>query len=276
MAQAAPLPDPEALLHARYREAAASPAAWNDTLATLIGHRSVRAFRADPLPPGALDLALAAASSAPTSSNLQTWSVVAVQDRAHKARLGTLAASQTFIDRAPLLLIWLADLSRLDAMAGRASKPAGGVHYLEALLVATIDAALAAQNAVAAFESLGLGTVYVGAMRNRPEAVAAELGLPKLVFPVFGLSVGHPDPDVATAVKPRLPPSAVLHHERYTPAAPEGLQAYEGRMGAFQAEQGMAAEPWISRCISRMRDAGALSGRDRMRDALAALGFELK
>lgn len=264
------------LLGARYREAVAAPAVWNDTLATLIGHRSVRAFRAGALPDGALELALAAASSAPTSSNLQTWSVVAVQDPARRARLGVLAAGQRFIDQAPLLLVWLADLSRLDAIAGGAGKAVDGVHYLEALLVATIDAALAAQNAVAAFESLGLGTVYIGAMRNHPEAVAAELGLPKLVFPVFGLSVGHPDPDVATAIKPRLPPSVVLHHERYTPAAPAGLDAYEGRMDAFQAEQGMASEPWLSRCINRMRDARALSGRDRMRDALAALGFELR
>jgi nitroreductase len=274
--QALPTTAPETLLEARYREAADAPAAWNETLATLIGHRSVRAFRPDPLPDGALELALAAASSAPTSSNLQTWSVLAVQDPARKARLGALAANQKFIAQAPLLLLWLADLSRLDAIGQRAGTDVGGVHYLEALLVAVIDAALAAQNAVAAFESLGLGTVYIGAMRNKPEAVAAELGLPKLVFPAFGLSVGHPDPTVATGIKPRLPPSVVLHHERYTLAAPDRIAAYEGRMGAFQAEQGMAAEPWLARCIVRMRDARSLSGRDRMRDALAALGFELK
>ena len=45
-----------------------------------------------------------------------------------------------------------------------------------------------------AAESFGLGTVCVGAMRNHPEEVARELGLPPHVFAVFGLAVGWPDP----------------------------------------------------------------------------------
>ena len=62
--------------------------------------------------------------------------------------------------------------------------------YLESLLLGTIDAALAAQNAVVAMESLGLGSVYIGGIRNDIEGVAKELGLPPQVYPVFGLCVG--------------------------------------------------------------------------------------
>ena len=62
--------------------------------------------------------------------------------------------------------------------------------WLETFLVANIDVALAAQNAVVAAESIGLSTVYIGAMRNDPERVAGLLGLPKQCFVLFGLCVG--------------------------------------------------------------------------------------
>src|SRR3954451_23643747 len=82
-------------------------------------------------------------------------------------------------------------------------------------LLSPIDATLAAQNAVVAAEALGLGTVYIGGIRNHPLDVAAELNLPPRVFPIFGLCVGWPDDAQATAVKPRLPQEAVLYHETY-------------------------------------------------------------
>ena len=68
-----------------------------------------------------------------------------------------------------------------------------GLDYLEPFIVGIIDTALAAQSAAIALESLGLGFVYIGAMRNHPEEVAAELGLPPHVMALFGMCVGYPD-----------------------------------------------------------------------------------
>lgn len=271
------MPD-TAALYARYRDAGlASAMPLNPVLESMLDHRSVRGFLRDPLPEGALEMGIAAASSAPTSSNLQTWSVIAVEDQARRERLAVHASGQKFIPVAPLLLMWIADLSRLENLAEARQQPVEGTAYLEMLFVAMIDAALAAQNAVVAFESMGLGTVYIGAMRNKPEAVAAELGLPPRSFCVFGLSVGVPDPAVATAVKPRLPQSAVLHRETYSSTGQAAaIEAYDPRMAAFQQEQGMVDEIWTQRCINRVRTPAALGGRDRMRAALAALGFPLK
>ena len=76
---------------------------------------------------------------------------------------------------------------------------------MEEFIVGVVDAALAAQSALIAAESLGLGAVYIGAMRNLPEQIAAELALPPHVFAVFGMSIGYPDPARATGIKPRLP-----------------------------------------------------------------------
>lgn len=65
---------------------------------------------------------------------------------------------------------------------------------LDTFLMAVVDAALAAQNAVVAAESLALGTCYIGAIRNRSQEMAAELGLVPGTFATFGLCVGHPMP----------------------------------------------------------------------------------
>ena len=64
----------------RYRDTLDLPVAWNETLDILLGHRSVRAFLSDPLPEGIVETLVAAAQSAASSSNLQPWSAVAVEN----------------------------------------------------------------------------------------------------------------------------------------------------------------------------------------------------
>jgi nitroreductase len=267
-----------ALLSQRHRDGAlAPPEQWNEVIATILSHRSVRGFLPDELPEGTLGLLIAAAQSASTSSNLQFWSVVAVQDADRKSRLAELAGQQQFIRDAPLLLVWLADLSRLDRIAAEHQVQVDGTNYLEEFIVGVVDAALAAQSALIAAQSLGLGGVYIGAMRNLPETIAEELALPPHVFAVFGMSIGYPDPAKETGIKPRLPQSLVLHREQYSPAPEsDAIDRYNTTIREFQREQGMRAIDWTQQCFNRVKDAEALRGRDRMREALRNLGFELR
>jgi nitroreductase len=269
---------PNDLLWARNRaDDPLKPDAWNPVLETLLSHRSVRAYDARPLPGGTLELLIAAAQSASSSSNLQTWSVVAVEDEGRKARLSGLAGNQKFVRQAPLFLVWLADLSRIQHLADERQLELEGLEFLETLFLGIIDAALAAQNAVIALESLGLASVYVGAIRNKPEQVAAELGLPPKVFPVFGLSIGYADPAVPAAIKPRLEQKSVLHREQYSSAPHSAaILRYDEKLSDFQREQGMDVIGWTGRTIPRLRSAQSLAGRDRMREALANLGFTLR
>lgn len=254
-----------------------APPAWNAVLETILQHRSVRGFRPDPLPEGTLELLVAAAQSASTSSNLQVWSVVAVQEPARKSRLAELAGRQQFIREAPLLLVWLADLARLGGIAADRQSQVEGAQYLEAFILGVVDAALAAQNALVAAESIGLGGVYVGAMRNHPEEVAAELGLPPNVFGVFGMAIGWPDPARETGIKPRLPQEVVLHREQYDPLPKRAaLERYNGVARDFMREQGMKEQDWTAQAMARLADKDSLHGRDRMREALTRLGFGLK
>src|SRR5919199_616185 len=82
----------------------------------------------------------------PTSSNLQTWSVIAVQDKDRIARLAELSNNQQFIKAAPLFLCWLADLSRLERLGQRHGQEMEALPYLEMYQTAALDAAFAAQN----------------------------------------------------------------------------------------------------------------------------------
>ena len=129
-----------------------------------------------------------------------------------------------------------------------------------------------------ALESLGLGSVYIGAMRNHPEAVAKELNLPPNVFAVFGMAIGVPDPATPTGVKPRLGQAAVLHREQYQwgEAQLEAVQTLDAKFKDFQKEQGLPEQGWVRQVLSRVRGPDAMSGRARLREALEALGVGLK
>ena len=273
-----PIPRPDALLAARYGGTDVPEAGWpvrfDPVMTVLLSHRSVRAYRPDPLPERTLAVTMAAALAAASSSNLQSWSVIAVEDAARRQRLSMLCGDQEHVRTAPLFLVWIADLARVGAIGAREGKPTAATDYLEGTLLGVIDAALAAQNATVALEAMGLGTVYIGGIRNQPEAVAAELGLPPRSFGVFGLCVGWPDPDRPTAVKPRLPQGAVLHRERYDEAGQAAaLDRFDAVSMTFQDSQGMKRMPWSSQSRSRMKGPEAMSGRDRLRAALTALGL---
>jgi nitroreductase len=249
---------------------------WNDTIALLLSHRSVRGYKPDPVPDGTLETLVAAAQSAATSSNLQTWSVVAVDRPEARRELAAIANNQKHIEQCPIFLVFLADVSRNTRLAEQEGAELVGLPYLEAFLVAAIDAALAAQNAVVAAESLGLSTVYIGALRNDVQRVAGLLGLPPGVAPVFGLCVGHAAPGREGEVKPRLPQEAVLHRETYDADDRAHRAAYDPRLADFSRRNEMLGDTWTQRVISRLGTMKALSGRDKLKDALIALGFPLK
>jgi len=265
-------------LNHRYRHGEwPKSAPWNEVIESLLQHRSVRNYLDKPLPEGTLQTLLAAAQSAATSSNLQAWSLVAIEDPARKARLAELAGNQAHIQQAPLFLVWLADLSRIERQASHRNIELQAPTYLDSLLVSSIDAALAAQNAVVALESLGLGGVYIGALRNNLAAVIDELQLPPLVFPVFGLCVGYADPDKPASIKPRLPQQVVLHQETYGQSVEQQLvEDYDQHISAFYQDQGLTTPKWSEQAVERLRSIQTLNGREHISAVLKGRRFEQK
>jgi nitroreductase len=208
---------------------------------------------------------------------MQFWSAIAVTDPAKRKLLAEIAGNQKQIEQCPLYVCWVADLSRNQRIGETLKADLESLPWLETFMVACIDAALAAQNAVVAAQSLGLRTVYIGAMRNDPVRVAELLDLPPRAFVVFGLCVGYADPTDKNEVKPRLPQSIVLHHDCYDPA-PESRdrRAYDAEMSKFSARHELQAATWTQRVLNRMGPLKSMNGRERMRAALAKLGFEIR
>ena len=157
----------------------------------------------------------------------------------------------------------------IAAAAGSGSE---GIDFLDSTLVAVIDAAIAAQNAVVAAEALGLGAVYVGAVRTIPPKLSALLELPEGSFPAVGVAVGHPRDDIPTTVRPRLPQSIVRHSETYRAAAVDEIQAYDDTLRAHNGRQGRT-RGWTDAVIERVGSADALHGREALRAVLHERGL---
>lgn len=251
----------------------------NDVIRLLASHRSIRTYRPDPLPNGALEVLVTAAQSASTSSNLQMYSIIAVQD-AEKRRLLAEWSNNPFAAQAPLILVFCPDLHRLEAVCRRQGYDFAD-RGMEMFLQAVVDAALAAQNTAVAAESMGLGICYLGGIRNQTAKVAELLRLPPRTFALVGMTVGYPTEP--SAVRHRLPLDVVLHREAYDDTNLEdGLRRYDAITAASGIYKGRrltaagADEPqqygWCEHSARRM--SRPHPNRVDMRQQLERLGWE--
>ncbi len=243
----------------------------NDTLSLLMKHTSVRQFQDKPISEEQLAAIIGAGQMASTSSNVQAYTVIAVTDSALKSELAGLAGNQAYIEQCPVFLIWCADMYRLHEV----TKPhvQGAATYensTENFIVATVDVALAAQNAAVASESLGLGIVYIGGIRNNIAEVSELLELPELVYPVFGMCLGYPAG--VNGLRPRLPQQAILHRNKYNArAAVEQVKVYDEVTTKYMHERtkGVKETPWSAIMAERL----AQPVRLHMKEFLEGKGF---
>lgn len=186
----------------------------NETISLLMNHRSIRKYKSEQVTEEQLNTIIKAGQMASSSSSVQAYSVIAISDPEQKRALSILAGNQAYIEQCSVFLVWCADLYRLQKVSeSQLGDQPTCVDSTENLIVATADAALAAQNAAVAAESMGLGIVYIGGVRNQIAEFSEQLNLPELVYPVFGMCVGYPDQD--PGIRPRLPLESVLHHGAY-------------------------------------------------------------
>ncbi len=191
----------------------------------LNSHASVRNFTEQPISTEQERLIITTAQRSPTSSNLQAYSIISVHSQNTKDRLAALSGGQDHVARSALFLVFLADLSRLARECNKRGYDFHGDHT-ELFVVATVDATLAASRALMAAQAMGLGGVMVGGLRNDLESFGELLHLPRLVFPVMGMSLGYPARPPKT--KARLPREGIHFVDSYDEiASDEAVGTYD-------------------------------------------------
>lgn len=204
----------------------------NETIKLLKSHRSYRNFDVDyQIPDAELQEILDAARQAPSWMNGQMYSIIVIKDKTIRKQLVEWNPGNPHMLNSSVFLLFVADLKRTQLVAKQLDADYPVDEGLHPLIIATTDTSLALQNAIIASESLGLGVVPVGSVRNHIAEISELLHLPDYVYPVAGLSIGKPIVDMK--VKPRLPEQAVVHYDTYTPYDEQVIADYDETMEKF-------------------------------------------
>jgi FMN reductase (NADPH) len=172
----------------------------NETLKVIDERRSLRGYDAREISEEDKKWILHSTFRAPSAGNMMHYSIIEVADQKMKDKLVTTCDNQPFIAKAPLVLLFLADLQRWYDLFEYSDVPSfckeRGIDYVTPkesdLLLASCDAVIAAQNAVIAAESLGIGSCYIGDIMENIETHREMFDLPKWVFPIALLCFGYP------------------------------------------------------------------------------------
>ena len=200
----------------------------------MMDHQSIRKFTSQSIPQELVNTCITAGQAAASSSFVQVTSVIQVNSKDTRAALALAAGGQSYVESAATFLVFCADLQRNQQICLRQEQhmPTG---FTEQTLIASIDTALFAQNVLLAAQSLGLGGVFIGGLRNQPEVVTKLLNLPQHVFPIFGLCLGYPDQNPGQ--KPRLPLSMVLHQDHYSNDGLSNLPSYDSQISEYYQQR---------------------------------------
>ena len=216
------------------------------TIELLMAHSSCRSFQDKPVPEDVADTIINCAQHAPTSSYLQAYTIIKVEDKEKRKALAQFAGGQEWVEKAGLALLFCADLHRLDVMLDVADKNV--LHNEELYTVAVTDAALASSRALVAAQALGLGGVFVGGVRNETEKMAKLFGLPELVFPMYVVCMGYPAE--VPPQRPRMDASLISAVDTYPEiTGPEQLADYEKEVSDYflNITNGRSGRGWSAR-----------------------------
>lgn len=217
----------------------------NQTMELLLKRKSVRVYEKEEISAEVKEKILAATLRAPTAGNMMLYSIIEVADQVKKDTLARTCDNQPFIAKAPLVLLFLADYQRwydyfqvsgvkqvCDEEGIAMRKPEEGDLFL-----ACCDALIAAQTAVIAAESLGVGSCYIGDIMENYEEHQALFGLPRYAFPIGLVCFGYPTrQQQERELTPRFDAKYVIFQNRYSRLGSEDFEdMYRGRQGGDAA-----------------------------------------
>lgn len=224
---------------------------------TLLNRTSIRRYEKEAIEPDKLELIYKAIINSPTSYNGQQYCVIAIDDQQVKEEIYAIT-NQKQIKTCAIFLIFCADYHKIEAIAAKRHLDMPPfAHTLDGIFVGTIDATIAMCNARIMAESLGLGCCCIGYARTaNPIKLSQMLNLPKGVFIVCGLAIGHPRefPDL----KPKQEQSLIIHRNSYhNEDIEEKLLHYDNVIKQYNGSRqlGTSDNDWSSHIIDYYRDA---------------------
>lgn len=179
----------------------------------LLNHRTIREFKSSPMPPQQLSILLDIAKRTATSMGLQSFSIIRIVNPELKAAIAEVC-NQEYVARVPELFIFIVDAYRNSRIAREQGITSDIERDSDRFFQGWTDAAIAAQNMVAAAELGGFGTVFFGSILNNVPKMIELLKLPELTFPVVGVGIGVPNQK--PQLKPRMPREANVFDDSYT------------------------------------------------------------
>jgi len=222
----------------------------NQTIETMKNHRCIRSYLDKEVPDAIIDELVAVAQAAPNSINGQQVSLVIIRDKEKRGQIAEIAGGQTWIAQAPLFILFVADFYKAKLAADKVGKRLIIPESVEATIAVSIDAGICLQNVITAAESLDLGIVPIGGIRNNTAAMISLLNLPEYTFPLTGLTVGYPAD--RSRQKPRMTVAAFRHDETYDAAKlPKLIDDYDAMMVPYLKSVGRENEVnWSSQTMN--------------------------
>lgn len=174
--------------------------------------RTVRAYSSRHIDESLLTGLIETATHAPTTGNMQLYSVVVTRDIEMKRRLSPAHFDQPSVMSADAVLTFCADFNRFVTWCEHRDAVPGYGNF-QAFMWAVQDTMIFAQQFVTLAELSGLGTCYLGTTTYNAPRIADVLSLPKMVVPVTTVTVGYPSS--IPRMSDRLPVGSIIHVESY-------------------------------------------------------------
>lgn len=195
----------------------------NETIKTILNRVSLRKYDKRQIDDEDLNLIIESAIRAPTAGNNMLYSIILIKNKDTKEKLAISCDNQPFIKDASVIMIFVADLKRLydyfEISKVKEFCINNGIDYIrpnmQMLYLGLNDAIIAAQNAVIAAESLGIGSCYIGDIAERYEFHKELLNLPENVFIAAMLCLGYYPEDYEKKLRPRFDKKYIVHNEKY-------------------------------------------------------------
>lgn len=230
----------------------------NEVIALLRESKSVREFTDEEISDEIREQILLAACAAPTGGNQQPYTIINVTDQRIKDELAVNCDHQPFIATAKMILIFCADTKKWQDAYADSGTPTGNPGPAD-FTGGIIDACIAAQNAVVAAASYGIGSCYIGDVVENVEKQRELLHLPEGVMPAAMVVFGYPTQKQKDRVKPaRCPLSHIVSDNTY----PEMDREY--RKALFSVKTGKKTyEEWVHLMCERKHNSDFFAEMNR-------------